>query len=123
MIPIIYLALLKFSNLGFLKKLDALREVQNDRKSHIMVGKWWFEGAPTFHYRVIQVFSRSACYFYNLQAKCVSGPVKVLATIETRQNVRNGHIYISVMKEHIMLYCAYFLRYWPKSFFPSVNQA
>ena len=37
--------------------------------SHIMIGKWWFEGAQTFNYRNIQVFSKSAWYNYNFIIK------------------------------------------------------
>ena len=55
-----HIAHLKFSYLGFLLELEAPHRVQNDRNSHIMVGEWWFEGAQTFNYRYIQVFSKSA---------------------------------------------------------------
>ena len=55
-----HIAHLKYSYLGFLLELEAPHGVQNDRNSHIMVGEWWFEGAQTFIYRYIQVFSKSA---------------------------------------------------------------
>ena len=43
-------------------------------------------------------------------------PRKVVETFSIHQNVRNGHVYIRLMKQHI-LQNAYFLRYSRKTVF------